>query len=47
MLDVKLLRANFDEIKKKLENRGEDISNIDRFEELDKKEERSLLKPRN
>ncbi|MGO4890606.1 serine--tRNA ligase [Anaerobacillus sp. MEB173] len=37
MLDIKLLRAEFAEVKRKLENRGEDISNIDRFEELDSK----------
>ncbi|OIJ20417.1 serine--tRNA ligase [Anaerobacillus alkalidiazotrophicus] len=37
MLDVKILRANFDEVKKKLENRGEKIADLDRFGELDVK----------
>lgn len=37
MLDVKLLRANFEEVKKKLENRGEKISDLDRFGELDRR----------
>ncbi|MBU9711794.1 serine--tRNA ligase [Evansella tamaricis] len=37
MLDVKLLRANFSEVKEKLNNRNEDISDLDRFQELDQK----------
>jgi seryl-tRNA synthetase len=37
MLDVKLLRASFEEVKKKLENRGEKISDLDRFGELDQR----------
>ncbi|HEY4553511.1 MAG TPA: serine--tRNA ligase [Bacillaceae bacterium] len=37
MLDIKLLRANFQEIKEKLKHRGEDLSDFDKFEELDKK----------
>ncbi|MBU9721505.1 MULTISPECIES: serine--tRNA ligase [Bacillaceae] len=37
MLDVKLLRANFNEVKEKLQHRNEDISDLDRFEELDQK----------
>ncbi|ADU28307.1 serine--tRNA ligase [Evansella cellulosilytica] len=35
MLDVKLLRSSFDEVKAKLEHRNEDISELDRFGELD------------
>ncbi|KPB03054.1 serine--tRNA ligase [Bacillus sp. CHD6a] len=42
MLDLKLLRANFEEIKGKLQHRGEDLSDLDRFEELDAKR-RDLL----
>ncbi|MCD8500490.1 MAG: hypothetical protein LRY71_00905, partial [Bacillaceae bacterium] len=38
MLDIKLLRGNFDEVKKKLQNRGEKISDLDLFGELDQKE---------
>lgn len=37
MLDVKLLRNNFAEVKEKLASRNEDISGLDRFEELDQK----------
>jgi len=35
MLDIKVLRANFAEVKEKLQNRGEDLSALDQFEELD------------
>lgn len=35
MLDMKRLRNNFDEIKEKLAHRGEDISELDHFGELD------------
>lgn len=35
MFDVKLLRTNFDEVKEKLKYRGEDISELGKFEELD------------
>ena len=37
MLDFKRLRANFEEVKTKLATRGEDISGLDRFEELDER----------
>ncbi|MBP3953668.1 serine--tRNA ligase [Bacillus suaedae] len=37
MLDIKRLRNEFEEIKSKLATRGEDISGLDRFEELDDK----------
>lgn len=37
MFDIKLLRSNFQEVKEKLKYRGEDISELDRFEELDSK----------
>jgi seryl-tRNA synthetase len=35
MLDIKLLRSNFQEIKEKLTYRGEELIGLDRFEELD------------
>ncbi|SDZ67316.1 seryl-tRNA synthetase [Evansella caseinilytica] len=35
MLDVKLLRNHFEEVKEKLAHRNEDISDLDRFGELD------------
>lgn len=37
MLDVKLLRNNFDEVKQKLQNRGEDLGEFEIFGELDKR----------
>ncbi|MEH7306387.1 serine--tRNA ligase [Neobacillus drentensis] len=37
MLDIKVLRANFAEVKEKLQNRGEDLSALDQFEELDQR----------
>ncbi|ASN03780.1 serine--tRNA ligase [Virgibacillus necropolis] len=35
MLDMKYLRNNFKEVKEKLTHRGEDLSELDKFEELD------------
>jgi seryl-tRNA synthetase len=35
MLDMKLLRTDLEEVKGKLRHRGEDLSELDRFEELD------------
>lgn len=35
MLDIKFLRQNFDEVKAKLNKRGEDLSDLDKFEDLD------------
>ncbi|MET3576815.1 serine--tRNA ligase [Bhargavaea ullalensis] len=35
MLDIKYVRAHFDEVKEKLAKRGEDLSDFDRFGELD------------
>ncbi|EGK6808859.1 TPA: serine--tRNA ligase [Listeria monocytogenes] len=37
MLDVKLLRNNFNEVKQKLQNRGEDLGEFEKFGELDKR----------
>ncbi|MFZ7946870.1 MULTISPECIES: serine--tRNA ligase [Bacillaceae] len=37
MLDIKVLRANFAEVKEKLQHRGEDLTDLGRFEELDQK----------
>ncbi|ECL4453204.1 serine--tRNA ligase [Listeria monocytogenes] len=37
MLDVKMLRNNFDEVKQKLQNRGEDLGEFEKFGELDKR----------
>lgn len=35
MLDLKFVRANFEEVKQKLSARGEDLSGLDQFEALD------------
>ncbi|MCM2535610.1 serine--tRNA ligase [Neobacillus pocheonensis] len=37
MLDLKFLRANFTEVKDRLQHRGEDLTDLGRFEELDQK----------
>ncbi|MDP4163011.1 MAG: serine--tRNA ligase [Bacillota bacterium] len=37
MLDMKHLRSNFEEVKKLLQHRGEDLTDLGRFEELDVK----------
>jgi seryl-tRNA synthetase len=37
MLDLKNLRANFAEVKERLQHRGEDLTDLGRFEELDQK----------
>ncbi|HWO78664.1 MAG TPA: serine--tRNA ligase [Bacillus sp. (in: firmicutes)] len=35
MLDIKFLRNNFEEVKQKLQKRGEDLTDLGKFEELD------------
>ena len=42
MLDVKVLRNHFDEVKEKLTNRNEDISALDKFGELDEKRRQTI-----
>ncbi|MFB9974772.1 serine--tRNA ligase [Allobacillus sp. SKP2-8] len=37
MLELKYLRSNFAEIKKRLQHRGEDLSDLDHFEDMDRK----------
>lgn len=37
MLDLKYLRANFTEVKEKLQHRGEDLADLGKFEDLDLK----------
>ncbi|KHD84447.1 serine--tRNA ligase [Heyndrickxia ginsengihumi] len=43
MLDIKYLRANFQEVKEKMKHRGEDLTDFEKFEGLDKKR-RELIK---
>lgn len=47
MLDIKFLRTNFEEVKAKLQHRGEDLTDFGRFEELIREEENYLFKQRN
>ncbi|MCM3745708.1 serine--tRNA ligase [Sporosarcina luteola] len=44
MLDIKLLRANFDEVKEKLTKRGEDLTELDKFVGLDEKRRELIAK---
>ncbi|WP_243388561.1 serine--tRNA ligase [Bacillus kexueae] len=44
MLDIKHLRANFAEVKEKLAHRGEDLTDFDKFEELDLKRRELIAK---
>ncbi|WP_019244545.1 MULTISPECIES: serine--tRNA ligase [Bacillus] len=37
MLDLKFLRSNFEEIKNKLQHRGEDLTDLGKFEDLDRR----------
>lgn len=37
MLDLKYLRQNFDDVKAKLQHRGEDLTDLDHFQEWDQK----------
>ena len=43
MLDLRYLRANFEEIKDRLQCRGEDLTDLGKFEELDKKRRELLV----
>jgi len=43
MLDLRYLRANFEEIKNRLQCRGEDLTDLGEFEELDKKRRELLV----
>ena len=37
MFNIKLLRKNFEEVKAKLQHRGEDLTDLEKFGELDQK----------
>ncbi|HEY4599854.1 MAG TPA: serine--tRNA ligase [Cerasibacillus sp.] len=47
MLDIKYLRNNFKEITKKLEHRGEDLSDLERFGELDQNRRQLIVETEN
>ncbi|HEX7063821.1 MAG TPA: serine--tRNA ligase [Bacillales bacterium] len=44
MLDLKYVRNHFDNVKKRLESRGEDLKELDRFGELDEKRRELIQK---
>lgn len=43
MLDLKFLRTNFEEVKEKLQHRGEDLTDLGKFEELDRTRRELIL----
>lgn len=47
MLDMKFLRNNFDEVKRKLDHRGEDLSALDDFLELDERRRELITETEN
>ncbi|MEL3974684.1 serine--tRNA ligase [Rossellomorea oryzaecorticis] len=47
MLDIKYLRANFEDVKNRLQHRGEDLEDFDKFEELDKRRRELLVESEN
>lgn len=47
MLDVKQLRANFEEVKQKLQHRGEDLTDLGKFEDLDKRRRELIVETEN
>ncbi|BAM46144.1 serine--tRNA ligase [Amphibacillus xylanus] len=44
MLDIKLLRQNFQEVKQKLQARGEDLSDLEQFEAVDQRRRELIAK---
>ncbi|WP_075980275.1 serine--tRNA ligase [Bacillus massilinigeriensis] len=47
MLDIKVLRANLDEVKAKLQHRGEDLSDLGKFEDLDTRRRELIVETEN
>lgn len=47
MLDIRYLRANFEEVKNRLQDRGEDLSDFEKFEELDVRRRELLVETEN
>ncbi|MFS0645389.1 serine--tRNA ligase [Siminovitchia sp. 179-K 8D1 HS] len=43
MLDMKTLRGNVEEVKEKLQHRGEDLADLDKFEQLDQKRREMIV----
>jgi seryl-tRNA synthetase (EC 6.1.1.11) len=42
MFDIKLLRENLEEVKQRLQHRGEDLSDLEKFEDLDRERRRLI-----
>lgn len=47
VLDIKYLRNNFEEVTKRLEHRGEDLSDLERFGEIDQKRRQLIVETEN
>lgn len=47
VLDIKYLRNNFEEVIKRLEHRGEDLSDLERFGEIDQKRRQLIVETEN
>ncbi|WP_409252440.1 serine--tRNA ligase [Bacillus sp. SCS-153A] len=47
MLDIRYLRANFEAVKNRLQDRGEDLSDFEKFEELDVRRRELLVETEN
>ena len=47
MLDIRYLRANFEDVKNLLQDRGEDLSDFEKFEELDVRRRELLVETEN
>ena len=47
MLDIKFVRANFELVKQQLQHRGEDLSELDNFEELDTRRRELIIDAEN
>ncbi|PKG21952.1 serine--tRNA ligase [Niallia nealsonii] len=47
MLDIKFVRANFEFVKQQLQHRGEDLSELDNFEELDTRRRELIVEAEN
>ena len=47
MLDMKVLRTQMDWVRERLQHRGEDISGLDSFSQLDEQRRSCWLRPNN
>lgn len=47
MLDIKYLRSNLEDVKARLQHRGENLEDFSKFEELDKRRRELLVESEN